>query len=112
LIFFGNFPLLEFFSAVTGREIDFSEALKIGARIQTLRQCFNIREGIKPSEIKLPPRIVGIPPMSEGPLSGITIDIESLSSEYYKAMGWDPVSGFPTESRLLSLGIKDLVGFR
>lgn len=112
LIFFGNFPLLEFFSAVTGREIDFSEALKIGARIQTLRQCFNVREGIKPSEIKLPPRLVGIPPLSEGPLSGITIDIESLSSEYYKAMGWDPVSGFPTESRLLSLGIKDLVGFR
>jgi aldehyde:ferredoxin oxidoreductase len=109
VIFFGNFPLLDFLNAVTGWHIDLNEALKIGARIQTLRQCFNIREGIEPSEIRLPPRLVGIPPKSEGPLTGITIDIDSLVSEYYKAMGWDAASGYPIDSTLEQLGLKDLI---
>ena len=107
-IFFGNYPLLDFFNAVTGWDMDIREALEAGARIQTLRQAFNIREGLTPSEIKLPPRMAGIPPKSEGPLSGITIDIDSLRSEYYKAMGWDPGTGYPSGTTLEQLGIKEL----
>ncbi|NOQ96216.1 MAG: aldehyde ferredoxin oxidoreductase, partial [Desulfobacterales bacterium] len=107
-IFFGNYPLLDFLNAVTGWGMDISEALEAGARIQTLRQAFNIREGISPCEIKLPPRMAGIPPKGEGPLSGITIDIDSLRSEYYKAMGWDPGTGYPSGTTLERLGIKEL----
>ena len=107
-IFFGNYPLLDFLNAVTGWDMDISEALEAGARIQTLRQTFNIREGLTPSEIKLPPRMAGIPPKGEGPLAGITIDIDSLRSEYYKAMGWDPGTGYPSGTTLERLGIKEL----
>lgn len=107
-IFFGNYPLLDFLNAVTGWGMDISEALEAGARIQTLRQAFNIREGLSPCEIKLPPRMAGIPPKGEGPLSGITIDIDSLRSEYYKAMGWDPGTGYPSGTTLERLGIKGL----
>jgi len=107
--FFGNFPLVEFLNAVTGWEMDMTQVLETGARIQTLRQCFNVREGIKPSEIKLPPRLAGIPPKTDGPLAGITLDMESLVSEYYRAMGWDPKSGHPTDSTLVSLRLKPLV---
>ena len=107
-IFFGNYPLLDFLNAVTGWGMDISEALEAGARIQTLRQAFNIREGLSPCEIKLPPRMAGIPPKGEGPLSGITIDIDSLRSEYYKAMGWDPGTGYPSGTTLERLGIKEL----
>jgi aldehyde:ferredoxin oxidoreductase len=74
-----------------------------------LRQCFNIREGIEPIETKLPPRLTGIPPKKEGPLEGVTIDIESLAREYAKAMGWDPDTRFPTEATLERLGLQDLV---
>ena len=88
--------------------MDISEALEAGARIQTLRQTFNVREGLTPSEIKLPPRMAGIPPKGEGPLAGITIDIDSLRSEYYKAMGWDPGTGYPSGTTLERLGIKEL----
>jgi len=109
VIFFGNYPLIDFLDAVTGWGIDTAEILETGARIQTLRQAFNIREGIKASEIKLPPRMAGVPPKTEGPLEGITIDIESLKSEYYKAMGWDPNAGVPTEATLERLGLKKLV---
>ena len=107
VIFFGNYPLLEFLNAVTGWGMDMAEALETGARIQTLRQAFNLREGIGPREIKLPTRMAGVPPKSEGPLAGITIDIDSLASEYRKAMGWDPDTGYPTEATLGRLGLKE-----
>ncbi len=109
VIYFGNYPLLDFLNAVTGWDVDIAEALETGARIQTLRQSFNIREGIKPSEIKLPPRLVGLPPKSEGPLGGITIDIDSLAFEYRKAMGWDPETGSPSQNTMERLGIKELI---
>ena len=109
VIFFGNYPLIDYLNAVTGWGMDIQEALEAGARIQTLRQTFNIREGIDPSQIKLPERMAGIPPKNDGPLADITIDIDSLKSEYYKAMGWDPESGQPTDATLERLGLKGLV---
>jgi aldehyde:ferredoxin oxidoreductase len=108
-VMFGNFRMLDFLDAVTGWDIDMDEALETGRRIQTLRQAFNIREGIEPSKIKLPNRMVGIPSMTAGPLAGITIDIESLAREYYAAMGWDPDTAYPTKPTLEELGLLDLV---
>jgi aldehyde:ferredoxin oxidoreductase len=101
--------MLDFLNAVTGWDMGAAEAVETGARIQTLRQCFNIREGIKPSEICLPDRMVGIPPKSEGPLAGITIGIDNLAYEHRKALGWDPDTGYPTEATLERLGLKELV---
>ena len=109
VIFFGNFPLLEFFNAVTGWNMNMEEALETGARIQTLRQCFNTREGIRPSDVKLPLRLAGLPPKEEGPLADITIDIDSLAHEYRKAMGWDPHSGVPADATLEKLGLRALI---
>ena len=108
-VFSGFFPLLEFINAVTGWNISVKEALQTGARIQTLRQLFNLREGITPSKIRLPERMAGIPPQSEGPLRGITIDIDTLAKEYRKAMGWDPDRGYPTKDCLAELGLEELV---
>jgi aldehyde:ferredoxin oxidoreductase len=109
MIFFGNYPLLEFFNAVTGLDMDLAEVLMTGARIQTLRQCFNMREGIAYSGIKLPGRLAGRPPMKEGPLSGVTVDVENLTAEYFQAMGWDPVNGEPQEATLEKLGLVQLI---
>jgi len=109
VVFFGNYPLLEFLNAVTGWDMDIKELLETGARIQTLRQCYNTREGLDPSKIRLPPRLAGIPPKEDGPLADITIDIDSLASEYRQAMGWDPNTGHPTEATLERLGLKELV---
>lgn len=109
VLFSEIFSLLEFVNAVTGWDIFMKEALETGARIQTLRQMFNLKEGIKPSELRLPNRMAGIPPESEGPLKGITIDIDTLAGEYRKAMGWDPDTGYPTEATLAKLGLEKLV---
>jgi aldehyde:ferredoxin oxidoreductase len=109
MMFFGNFPLIEFFNAVTGWDLDANEVLTAGARIQTLRHCFNLREGIVPSDVKLPKRMTGQPPQEEGPVAGVTLDVDNLAREYRQAMGWDPESGQPQKSTLEKLGLTELV---
>jgi aldehyde:ferredoxin oxidoreductase len=109
VIFFGDYPLLDFFNAVTGWAMDMGEVLRTGARIQTLRQCFSVREGLTAREIQLPSRMVGRPPQQEGPLAGITIDIESLRQGYFSSMGWDSKSGIPLEGTLEELRIQEVV---
>jgi len=109
MMFFGNFPLIEFFNAVTGWDLDAAEVLTTGARIQTLRHCFNLREGIRPADVKLPRRMAGDPPQSEGPVAGVTLDIDNLAREYRQAMGWEPDSGQPEGKTLEKLGLTNLV---
>lgn len=109
MMFFGNYPLIEFFNAVTGWDLDMDEVLTTGARIQTLRHCFNQREGIGPSDVKLPKRMAGQPPQEEGPVAGVTLDVDTLAREYRQAMGWDPDSGQAEESTLEKLDLIQLV---
>ena len=109
LMFFGNFPFVDFFNAVTGWNLDVEQVLTAGARIQTLRQSFNIREGVQPDDVRLPERMAGRPPQTEGPVAGISVDIDSLAREYRQAMGWDPQTGRPRSSVLEDLGLADLV---
>ena len=109
VVFSGFYPLLELINAVTGWDMSLSETLETGARIQTLRQLFNVREGITPSDFRLPDRMAGIPPQSAGPLEGVTVDIDTLTKEYREAMGWDPKTGKPSEACLTRLGLEGLV---
>lgn len=109
MMFFGNYPLIDFFNAVTGWDLDIDRALTTGARIQTLRQSFNIREGLRPSDVKLPERMLGRPPHEDGPVAGVTLDVDNLAREYRRAMGWDPESGKPEARTLDKLGLTELV---
>ena len=109
LMFFGNLPLVEFFNAATGWDFSIAEMLTVGARIQTLRQCFNLREGIHAPDIKLPDRMLGRPPQEKGPLAGVTVDVDSLAEQYRHCMGWDPQSGHPEDATLEKLGLSELV---
>jgi len=108
LMFFGNFPFVDFFNAVTGWNFAVADVLTAGARIQTLRQGFNVREGLKPSDTQLPARMAGRPPQKEGPVANVTLDIDRLAHEYRQAMGWDPKSGRPDEGTLEKLGLTAL----
>ena len=110
LMFFGNFPFVDFLNAVTGWQMSVAEVLKAGRRIQTLRQSFNVREGILPAAVKLPDRMSGRPPQQEGPVAGVTLDIDNLAKEYRQAMGWNSENGRPDEAALKKLGLTTLVG--
>ena len=97
-----------FLTAVTGRDWSMGELLSIGERIENLRQAFNLREGVNSREWRIPGRIVGRPPLTEGPLAGVTVDIERLVEDYFEVMDWDLTTGKPSQKRLEQLGLDDI----
>ncbi len=99
-------PAAEYVAAVTGWEMDWSEALEAGKRIQTLRQAFNVREGIAPDDFCLPERL--LPPLEVGVSAGQEIDFEAMKASYFETMGWDLRSGKPHPTIWRELGLDDL----
>ena len=92
--------------AVTGWEID---VMRAGHRIMNMRHAFNLREGHKRSDDVLPGRCVGKPPLTEGPLKGVTVDNEKLADNFFEAMSWDKSTLVPSKESLEGLGLQDLV---
>jgi aldehyde:ferredoxin oxidoreductase len=106
----GTYPLVEFIAAATGWDFTFEEALRVGHRIQTLRQAFIMRDGIVPGDFRLPERMSRTP--AQGPLEGRTHDFDALKSSFYEAMGWESrgdAAGRPLKSTLQELGLHDIV---
>jgi len=103
-----GFRLADFISAVTGWDFTMAQGLKVGRRIKTLRQAFNVREGIDTSQWHLPERIAA--PQPTGPNAGRKIDFKTIKEKGYEALGWDAKTGKPLASTLKELGLKELVG--
>ncbi len=97
-----------FLPLVTGWKLSPEEIARTCERITTIRQVFNVREGLSPKDFKLPGRAIGEPPLMGGPNSNITVDEDTLVNEYYKAMDWDPETGKPSQKKLLALGLDDV----
>jgi len=98
----------QFIKYITGRNYTLEDLLTIGERIANLRMAFNIREGVRLSDWKVPGRMIGDPPLTTGPLKGITIDLQTLISKYCEKMGWDPKTGKPSEEKLKELGLENI----
>jgi aldehyde:ferredoxin oxidoreductase len=103
-------PIFEWANAATGWELSPAEYLRIGQRIQTLRQMFNIREGIDPNSLKISRRLTGKPPMESGPNKGVKYDLDKMMKAYWQAIGWDSNTGVPTRETLASLDLTDIIG--
>ncbi len=97
-----------FMSAVTGWDYSKEEMLKAGERIATIRHAVNLREGINPLQLPVHPRIVGKPPLEEGPLAGVTADIEAQAYWNLGAMDWDRTTTKPSKRKLLELDLDDV----
>ena len=86
--------------------------MKVGLRIQTLRQAFTLREGVEIAGNTLPGRAYGEPPFESGPHKRKTIDYIGDYKCYCEKMGWNPENGHPLKETLSDLGldfvIKDL----
>jgi len=105
---YGNFDqLMEAFRVITGWDFTLEEMVKTGARIDAMRQAFNIREGIK-TPWKFPDRMMGVPPKQAGPRAGITLKKEELTDEFYTERGWDTKTGKPSKKTLEELGLNDV----
>jgi aldehyde:ferredoxin oxidoreductase len=90
--------------AVTGWDFKEDEVVRTGKRIMNIRHVFNLREGQKPADSLLPNRCVGDPPLTEGPLKGITIDHRKLADQFFESIGWDTKTLVPTRESLEGLG--------
>jgi aldehyde:ferredoxin oxidoreductase len=71
-----------------------------------MRYAFNLREGQKPNDDdnQLPKRSVGEPPQKEGPLKGVTLDLNKMACAFFESMGWDEETAIPTRESLEKLG--------
>ncbi len=97
-----------FMKAVTGWDRGEEELFKAAERVVNMRHVFNLREGINPLEYKVPPRIIGRPPQTEGPLIGVTVDIEEQISRGLDSLDWDRTTTKPSKQKLLALGLDDV----
>jgi len=95
---------IKFITAITGFEYSEEEALNIGLRSYTMRYAFNIREGLRRKDYYISGRIIGKPPLQAGPTAGVTVDVEQLGDNFFKAFGWDIETGVPTRETLERLG--------
>ena len=115
-------------SAITGREIDEPELLKIGERIVNLQRAILLRQnwgGRKGDTImdyffEEPSQGVYFNPECEVPdldgkivsMKGARIDrteFEKMKDEYYLLRGWDVATGIPTRTKLEELDLGDIV---
>ena len=100
-------PIVDMVQAVTGWDFTAEELLMSGERIQTLRQLFNFREGIRPGDFKMPERVVE-PPLT-GPRTEKRYRLDDIRRTYFQAMSWDPVTGEPSPKRLRELGLEEMI---
>ncbi len=100
--------LVDYLNAAGGWNFDGDHYMEIGARIQTLRQMFNVRQGIDPASVKLPKRMAGEPPLTNGPLKGVKLRNEEQVALHWKAFGWDEKTGVPLPETLKALAIPAL----
>lgn len=103
---FGWYPLWEMFKALTGWDMGPEEFLKIGWRIQTLRQLFNAREGAIRHEVVK--RALGDPPHRAGVHKNVALDMEPFIQVYYEHIGFRE-DGVPREETLRALGLWEMV---
>ena len=94
----------ELTNAVTGFDYTPEEWKNLGLRIFIQRAAFNIREGFLRDHWYLDDRMLGKPPLEEGPLTGITIDAETMVDEFLKYMGFDVATGVPLRETMERIG--------
>ena len=97
--------LVEYLNAAEGWDYDGDHYMRVGERIQTLRQLFNIKQGFDPAAVVLPKRMSGDPPLTSGPLKGKKLRNKDQVSAHWRAFGWDGKTGVPLPETVESLGI-------
>lgn len=100
---------LALLNLATGFDHDMDSYLQCGERIWNLTRLFNLREGMDPSDDRLPSRFHR-DAFSKGPAKGVVIPEEKYHSclqEYYSLRGWNS-TGIPTEEKLIELELKKI----
>jgi aldehyde:ferredoxin oxidoreductase len=100
-------PVFDWLNAATGWDADPEAYMRVGHRIQTVKQLFNIKQDVSPRDIRISRRVLGDPPQSEGANKGRTVPLEKLRRYYWREMGYDMETGVPTAACLARLGLEE-----
>lgn len=103
-----NDQMSEWINAVTGWDMTVDELRLAGERIGNLRMAFEVREGNNPAQRKVPGRMIGDPPLEEGPHTGFALDTATLQREFLEACDWDQQTCKPSRAKLEQLGLGDV----
>lgn len=95
--------LLDYLNAATGFGFDQDEFNRTGLRSFMIRHAFNLREGFRREDTTISDRMIGIPPLKEGPLAGITLDVEKMGDNFFGALDCDE-HGVPSKAFLEKIG--------
>jgi aldehyde:ferredoxin oxidoreductase len=103
----------KYLEAITGFSYSDEDVTNLGLRSYTMRHAFNLREGLRRKDFDISDRIVGKPPLKEGPLAGVTVDDVKLADNFFSELGWNLSDAVPTKEFLEKVGgldnvIKDL----
>jgi len=106
---FTNFALapdshLALINAATGFNYTPEERAKLGQRIFAMRHAFNLREGFRRKDATISDRAIGKPPLKEGPLAGVTVDVERMADNFFRKMGYDVETAVPKKETLEYIG--------
>ena len=96
-------------NSITGWDFDLDEVMKVGRRIINLMRVYNFRCGLTGDKDGPSQRYGGTP--VDGPCQGKSTreNWEKIKTRYYERMGWNTETGYPLDSTLEDLGIKELV---
>jgi aldehyde:ferredoxin oxidoreductase len=100
---------LEIMNAVTGWGFTKDDWDAVARRGLTLARLFNMREGLRRADDRLPARFTEDLPMHKG----LTHEQQGeIVTQYYLRQGWDPETGLPTAATLAALGLEEYAGAR
>ncbi|MEE9616700.1 MAG: aldehyde ferredoxin oxidoreductase family protein [Anaerolineae bacterium] len=94
-------------NAATGMEWDVPGLLALSERASDLERAYNVREGVRRADDRLPGRLLN-EPLPDGPSAGHTVDLDPLLDDFYRECGWDVETGVPTADKLRSVGLEDV----
>jgi aldehyde:ferredoxin oxidoreductase len=97
----------ELYRLVTGWDVDLRQA---GERITNLKKLFNIREGWRPADDTLPPRVLD-EALPTGVAAGTTLtraELAGMIAAYYAARGWT-AEGYIPAAKIEQLGLDALL---
>lgn len=103
-------PFVEWINSTTGWNNTLNDYMLIGQRIKTVRHAFNLREKIDITNIRMPERARGNPPMKDGPnsYSPNVLMWDDSKKAYFAAMGWDPMTSVPLKETLDALNLPEV----
>jgi aldehyde:ferredoxin oxidoreductase len=96
----------ELTSAITGVRVSAEDLFAVGERTLSLERLFTLRCGGLPVDDDLP-LLFRDKPLSQGPGSGLTVDVRPMLQEFYVLSGWS-ADGAPTDATVRRLGLRDV----